>query len=51
MIVDANSQVCPGPDHGEDWPAEVLDTIRSLGLGEAGLAAVLSGSLHRVMRL
>lgn len=36
---------------GEDWPAEALDTIRSLGPAQAGLAAVLSGNLHRIMRL
>ena len=40
-----------GPNNGQDRPVEVLDTIRSPGLGEAGLAAVPGGNLHRIMRL
>lgn len=40
-----------GPHDGEEWPVEVLDTIRSLGLGEAELENVLGGNLRRLMRL
>lgn len=39
-----------GPNNGEDWPVEVLDTIRSLGLAAADLNLVLSGNLHRIVR-
>lgn len=39
-----------GPNNGEDWPVEVLDTIRSLNLDAAELDQVLGGNLHRIMR-
>lgn len=43
MIADAYSRACP---------ERLMDAIgRSPGLGEADLAAVLSGNLHRIMRL
>jgi aminocarboxymuconate-semialdehyde decarboxylase len=40
-----------GSNNGEDWPVEVLDTIRSLGLGAGDLELVLGGNLRRIMRL
>ncbi len=40
-----------GPSDGEEWPVEVLDTIRSLGLGQADLDNVLAGNLRRILRL
>ena len=40
-----------GPNDGEAWPVEVLDTIRSLDLGAAGLQAVLGGNLRRILRM
>jgi aminocarboxymuconate-semialdehyde decarboxylase len=40
-----------GPSDGEDWPVEVLDTIRSLGLGTAELDLVLGGNLRRILRM
>ncbi len=39
-----------GPNNGEDWPVEVLETIRSLNLDTAELDQVLGGNLHRIMR-
>jgi predicted TIM-barrel fold metal-dependent hydrolase len=39
-----------GPNNGEDWPVEVLETIRSLKLDAAELDQVLGGNLHRIMR-
>lgn len=38
-----------GPAGGEDWPVEVLDTIRFLGLDAADLDLILSGNLHRIV--
>jgi hypothetical protein len=40
-----------GSNNGEDWPVEVLDTIRSLGLRPAGEELLLGANLHRIMRL
>jgi predicted TIM-barrel fold metal-dependent hydrolase len=40
-----------GPNDGEDWPVEVLDTIRSLDLGAADLQLVLGGNLRRILRM
>jgi aminocarboxymuconate-semialdehyde decarboxylase len=40
-----------GPNDGEDWPVEVLDTIRSLDLGAADLQLVLAGNLRRILRM
>lgn len=40
-----------GSNDGEDWPVEVLDTIRSLGLSTADSDLVLGANLHRIMRL
>jgi hypothetical protein len=40
-----------GPNDGEDWPVEVLDTIRSLDLGTADSQAVLGGNLRRILRM
>ena len=40
-----------GPHDGEEWPVEVLDTIRSLGLGEEDLNKLLGENLRRLMRL
>lgn len=40
-----------GPNDGEDWPVEVLDTIRSLDLGVADSQAVLGGNLRRILRM
>ncbi len=34
-----------------DWPVEVLDTIRSLGLNAAGQELLLGANLRRIMRL
>jgi len=39
-----------GPNDGEDWPVEVLETIRSLGLPEDDLERMLGGNLRRIMR-
>ena len=36
---------------GEDWPVEVLDTIRSLGLSAADQELLLGANLGRIMRL
>ncbi|HWG60438.1 MAG TPA: amidohydrolase family protein [Streptosporangiaceae bacterium] len=40
-----------GPNAGETWPVQVLDTIRSLDLGAADLEDVLAGNLRRLIRL
>lgn len=40
-----------GSNNGEDWPVEVLDTIRSLGLSPADEELLLRANLHRIMRL
>jgi predicted TIM-barrel fold metal-dependent hydrolase len=40
-----------GSNNGEDWPVEVLDTIRSLGLGAADEELLLGANLHRIMRV
>src|SRR5262249_8701700 len=40
-----------GSKNGEDWPVEVLDTIRSLGLSAADQELLLGANLHRIMRL
>ena len=40
-----------GSNNGEDWPVEVLDTIRSLGLSAADQELLLGANLHRIMRL
>jgi aminocarboxymuconate-semialdehyde decarboxylase len=40
-----------GPSDGEQWPVEVLDAIRSLGLGPADLDDVLAGNALRILRL
>jgi uncharacterized protein len=40
-----------GSGDGEDWPVEVLDTIRSLGLSPADSGLLLGGNLRRIMRL
>jgi aminocarboxymuconate-semialdehyde decarboxylase len=40
-----------GPNNGEDWPVEVLDTIRSLHLSAADSELVLGANLHRILRL
>jgi aminocarboxymuconate-semialdehyde decarboxylase len=40
-----------GSDNGEDWPVEVLDTIRSLGLSAADQELLLGANLGRIMRL
>jgi len=40
-----------GSNNGEDWPVEVLDTIRSLGLNAADQELLLGANLHRIMRL
>jgi aminocarboxymuconate-semialdehyde decarboxylase len=40
-----------GSNDGEDWPVEVLDTIRSLDLPASEAELVLSGNLRRIMRL
>jgi predicted TIM-barrel fold metal-dependent hydrolase len=40
-----------GSNNGEDWPVEVLDTIRALGLNAADHKLSLGANLHRIMRL
>ena len=40
-----------GSNNGEDWPVEVLDTIRSLGLSAADQELLLGANLGRIMRL
>jgi len=40
-----------GSNNGEDWPVEVLDTIRSLGLTAADEGLLLGANLHRIMRV
>jgi hypothetical protein len=40
-----------GSSDGEDWPIEVLDTIRSLDLSRADQDLVLGANLRRIMRL
>jgi hypothetical protein len=40
-----------GSNNGEDWPVEVLDTIRSLGLSAADEGLLLGANLHRIMRV
>jgi hypothetical protein len=40
-----------GSNNGEDWPVEVLDTIRSLGLSSADEELLLGANLRRIMRL
>jgi predicted TIM-barrel fold metal-dependent hydrolase len=40
-----------GPNDGEEWPVEVLDTIGSLGLGQTDLDNVLAGNVRRILRL
>ena len=40
-----------GSNNGEDWPVEVLDTIRSPGLNAAGQELLLGANLRRIMRL
>jgi hypothetical protein len=34
-----------------DWPVEVLDTIRLIGLNAADHELLLGANLHRIMRL
>ncbi|MDA8292661.1 MAG: amidohydrolase family protein [Actinomycetota bacterium] len=38
-----------GPNDGEDWPVEVLETIRALDISEADRELVLAGNLLRLI--
>lgn len=38
-----------GPNDGEDWPLEVLETIRSLGLAQSDLEGILGNNLLRLI--
>lgn len=40
-----------GPNDGEDWPVEVLQTLRSLEVADADRESMLSGNLRRIMHL